>query len=245
VGVTDAPGAAWQQPGLVDEFLAQRQRVLPLLDVQEALIRRVLERHGRPLRRFLDVGCGAGAMTELALAVAPGAEAVLVDYSEPMLAAAEARLAGTAAPGSLRIVRADLRDAAWHGELLDGSFDAVISGLAIHHLDSARKRELFAEVFGLLAPGGMFLNMDVVVVDGPLHGLFDEEMAALAIAHEHEQGGGRSDEEVERELLCDDSDDRPDRADSQLEWLRAAGFTDVELHFKWAEAAVFGATRPS
>jgi tRNA (cmo5U34)-methyltransferase len=236
-------GTAWQRPELVDEFLEQRQRVLPLLDVQEALIRRVFERHGRPLHRFLDIGAGAGAMSELLLDVAPAAEAVLVDYSQPMLRGAQERLARGA--GAFEIVRADLREGGWHAGLAAGSFDAAISGLAIHHLDAARKRELFSEVFALLAPGAMFVNMDVVVVDGPLQGLFDEEMAARAIAHEHTHGGTRSDEEIERELLADDSDDRPDRADSQIGWLREAGFIDVELHFKWAEAAVFGATKPS
>jgi len=91
----------------------------------------------------------------------------------------------------------------------------------------------------------MFVNLDVVCIGPPLAGLFDEQMAANAIALEHEHGGARSDAEVEREILADDSDDRPDPADEQLRWLREAGFEDVELHFKWAEAALFGAVRPS
>jgi hypothetical protein len=33
-----APGAAWQQPELVDTFLSERQQLLPMLDVEEALI---------------------------------------------------------------------------------------------------------------------------------------------------------------------------------------------------------------
>jgi SAM-dependent methyltransferase len=242
--VSDTPaGTAWQRPELVDEFLEQRQRVLPLLDVQEDLIRRVFARHSHRVRRFLDIGAGAGAMSELLLGVAPGAEAVVVDYSEPMLRGAETRLAG--APGSFRIVRADLRDPGWRAGLENATFDAAVSGLAIHHLEAGRKRRLFAELFELLAPGGLFVNMDVVTIDGPLRGLFDEQMAALAIAHEHARGSERSDEEIERELLADDSDDRPDPAPDQLSWLREAGFEDVELHFKWAEAAVFGATKPA
>jgi ubiquinone/menaquinone biosynthesis C-methylase UbiE len=238
-----APETAWQAPALVDEFLLQRHVVLPLLDVQEDLIRRVFERHEHRVERFLDIGSGDGAMSELVLAVAPDAQAVLVDNSEPMLAAAERRFDG--GPSAWQTVRADLRDADWRSAVGQHDYDAAISGFAIHHLTSRRKRELFAEVFELLAPGGMFVNLDVVVVEGPLRGLLDEQMAANAIAAEHEHGGRRTDEEIEHELLADDSDDRPDSAEAQLGWLRDAGFADVEVHFKWAEVAVFGAIKPN
>ena len=46
-------------------------------------------------------------------------------------------------------------------------------------------------------------------------------------------------------MLADGDHDQPDTAEDQLDWLREAGFAPVELHFKWAEAAVFGAVRPS
>ena len=51
-------------------------------------------------RRFLDLGCGDGAMSELrARCVSPGAEAVLVDFSEPMLERAGARLGAATGAG--------------------------------------------------------------------------------------------------------------------------------------------------
>ncbi len=70
-------------------------------------------------------------------------------------------------------------------------------------------------------------------------------MVANAIAAEHRHGGQRSDEQVERELLPDEDDDQPDSLAEQLQWLRDAGFAEVETHFKWAEAAVFGAVKPA
>ncbi len=69
-------------------------------------------------------------------------------------------------------------------------------------------------------------------------------MVANAIAAEHRHGGARSEQQIERELLADDSDDRPDGIEEQLGWLREAGFEYAEVHFKWAEAAVFGAVKP-
>lgn len=41
-------------------------------------------------------------------------------------------------------------------------WDAIVSALAIHHLDDAAKRELFARVHAALAPGGMFVNAEQV-----------------------------------------------------------------------------------
>jgi tRNA (cmo5U34)-methyltransferase len=236
------PDAAWQQPALVGEFLQERDTLLPMLGVQEDVVRRLFERHRHPVRRFLDVGSGDGAMTELMLGIHGDAEAVLVDFSEPMLERAHARLDGANRRWSA--VQADLGAAGWERELPPGGYDAAVSSYAIHHLFPERKRGLFAELFGVLAPGAMFVNVDVVTLEGPLQGTFDEEMASNAIHAEHRRGGTRSDEEVAAQFVSDESEDRPDSAPDQLQWLREAGYEAVELHFKWAEGAVFGGIKP-
>lgn len=237
-----AHAGAWQRPELVSEFLDQRATVLPLLDVQEDLIARLFTRHAHPIARFLDLGAGDGAATRLLLDVAPRAQAVLVDYSLAMLARARERLSGSAA--EWQAVRGDLSQPSWTETLPGGRYDAVISSLAIHHLSSERKRALYREVFDLLAPGAMFVNMDVVAISGPLHGLFDEQMVVNAVAAEHACHGPRGDAEIERDLLADDHDDRPDPLAVQLQWLRDAGFAQVDVHFKWAEGAIFGGESP-
>ena len=237
-----APVASWQRAEVVGAFLSERQTLMPFLDVQEDIFRRLLVRHPHEVSRFLDVGAGDGAVSELVLALEPHAEAVLVDFSEPMLERAEHRLAGTDA--RWLAVRGDLADPAWCSGLPAGSYGAAVSAFAIHHLTSARKRSLFEELYQLLEPGAMFVNMDYVLIDGPLHGLWDEQMLANAVAAEAERGGHRSEAEIERDLFDDGDEDRPDSAEDQVGWLRAAGFEQVELHFKWAEAAVFAAVKP-
>jgi tRNA (cmo5U34)-methyltransferase len=235
-GHTATPGAHWQQEGLAASFAERRRILIPLLELQEDVIRRLLARHEHPVARFLDVGCGSGAMSELLLSSQPRSEGVLVDFSAPMLERTAAQLAAYA--GRWRVVRGDLNDPAWREQLPTGRYDAIISGLAIHHLAPERKRTLFAELLALLEPGGMFVNMDYVAIDGPLRGLFDEEMHAAA---ERESGGTHP----EHDLDLEDDDDRPDTVEDQLRWLRDAGFEQVEVHFKWAEAAVYGGARPA
>jgi len=235
----------WQREPLVGEFLDRRAVLLPLLDVQEDLLRRLFTRHGRAVGRFLDVGAGDGASSELLLdleGVGSGSSAVLVDFSEPMLSRAGQRLARFG--GRWQAVRGDLRDPSWQEGLPAGAFDAAVSSYAIHHLTGERKRALFGELFERLAPGAMFLNMDVVSIGGPLRGLFDEQMVANALTAEHAHGGARSREEIERELLADEDEDRPDPLAAQLHWLQEAGFEQVEAHFKWAEGVIFGGVRP-
>lgn len=234
-----SPGASWQRADLAASYFDRRQILLPLLDVQEDVIRHLITRHDHPVGRFLDVGSGDGAMSELVLAAVPSSQAELVDFSEPMLAHARERLARFG--GRWRAIPSDLADPSWRGQLPSERYGLIVSGLAIHHLPGERKRELFGELFALLEPGGMFVNMDYVSIDGPLRGLFDEQMRAKAVHHEHEAGGRRSDDEVDLE----DDEDRPDSASDQIQWLRDAGFDEAELHFKWAEAAIFGAIRPS
>jgi cyclopropane fatty-acyl-phospholipid synthase-like methyltransferase len=72
-----------------------------------------------------------------------------------MLAAARKRFAGAA---GVELVDHNL--ARPLPEL--GRFDAVVSLMAIHHLDDQRKRSLFAEVFELLEPGGVFADFEHV-----------------------------------------------------------------------------------
>lgn len=236
-----SPGATWQRPTAAEWFLDERQARLPLIDVAEDVIKRLFERHGHPVVRFLDLGAGDGALAALMLSVFPDAQAVLVDFSEPMLAGVERRLAGR---GRWQIVRGDLSEPAWRDALPDGRYGAVVSSLAIHHLPAARKRALYGEVFALLEDGALFVNLDYVSVAGPLHGLWDEQLVANALELERRRGGDRTAAELERQL-CDDADeDRPDTLEAQLQWLREAGFEGVEVHFKWAEAAVFGGVMP-
>lgn len=199
-------GAAkeWSDPGRVAEYLS---REIPHRAVAEQML---LEALPARVERFLDLGCGDGRMLALVRSRHPAASAVGLDNSEPMLARAADRF-----PADPLV---ELREQQLDRPLrVEGPFDAVVSGLAVHHLEDERKRELFGEVQTLLAPGGVFANLDLVKSASPhTHERFRREI-------------GRSE---------DDPSDRLADLGEQLGWLRDAGFREVDCHFKWLELAL-------
>ena len=171
------------------------------------------------VERVLDLGTGDGRLLALVLTAHPDAEGVGVDFSEPMLAAARERFG------------ADDRVTLHHHALDDpfadwGTFDAVVSSFAVHHVGDGQKRRVFADAFACLGPGGAFLNLEHVASPTPrLHDAF-----RVAI-------GERLDEPE------DPANQLAPVAD-QLEWLRAVGFDDVDCHWKWLELALLAGVRP-
>ncbi len=134
-----------------------------------------------------------------------------------MLAAARRRFAGR----RCRTVEHDLER-----PLPDlGRFDAVVSSMVIHHLEDDRKRALNGEVYGLVEPGGMFANFEHVA--SPTERLHDAFYAAIGEPAEYE-----------------DPSDRPLDVETQLGWLRDAGFEDVDCYWKWLEMALLIGVRP-
>jgi tRNA (cmo5U34)-methyltransferase len=168
--------------------------------------------------RVLDLGSGDGRLLSLVRLARPQAEAVALDFSDTMIRGLQQRFAGEPL---VTIVAHDM-NGALPGSL--GTFDAVVSSFAIHHLPHERKRSLYGEVHGLLRPGGVFLNLEhVASPTGALHLQF---LAALDVAP--------ADEDPSNKLLD---------VETQLAWLRGLGFVDVDCHWKWRELALLGGAR--
>jgi SAM-dependent methyltransferase len=201
----------WSNPERVTEYLS---REIPHRQTAEEMLLQALPAQ---VDRFLDLGTGDGRLASLLRAAHPDAAAVGLDSSEPMLAFARERFdPATGIEFRLHDLRDPLPEV--------GKFDAIVSGLAIHHLEDDRKRDLFAEVHGLLSPGGVFANLDLVKAPtAELHERFRREI------------GRPKDDPADR--LADLSD--------QLSWLRAAGFADADYHFEWLQLTLLVGTAPN
>jgi trans-aconitate methyltransferase len=111
--------------------------------------------------RLLDLAGGTGTITLRTLARFHGATATVVDQDPVLLALARASLGDRAA-----VVAADLNDPAWVDTLPHREHDAVLTATAMHWLPEQRLKSLYAEVRGLLRPGGVFVNADQMPDDG-------------------------------------------------------------------------------
>ena len=244
--MADRRDVIWRNAALVRTFLSGVRGGIPFAAEQIEVMLRLLDARGVPVGRVADLGCGNGILSRSILSRYPAAQCTLVDFSEPMLDAARAQLGGHEPPPGF--VVADLATPEWSVALTDDApFDVVVSGYAIHHLPDRRKRALYGEIFRLLTPGGMFINLEHVASATPwLEAVADDLMIDSLSAFHTEQGGERT-----RAQIADEFVHRPDKAanilapvEVQCEWLRACGFADVDCYFKAFELAVFGGRRP-
>ena len=233
----------WQDRALVEKFLGGVRAGIPFAAEQVDVMLRVIRACGRPLRRFADVGCGDGALAHAVLDRWPDAQAVLIDFSGPMLEQARKRL--RAFGDRVAFVTGDIATRDWTRGL--SQFDAVVSGFCIHHQPDARKREVYREVYGLLQAGGCFVHVEHVSsptarVEAMHNDLFIDALHAF-----HARQG----QEKSLETIARDYVHRPDKqanllasVEDQCRWLREAGFEHVDCYFKCFELAVFGGMRP-
>jgi tRNA (cmo5U34)-methyltransferase len=170
------------------------------------------------VKRILDLGTGDGRLLALVKLDHPDVTAMAVDFSPAMLEAAHRRFADDR---SVKVLAHNLEDPL--PEL--GSFDAVVSSFAIHHLIHERKRALYAEVYARLNPGGAFCNLEHVA--SPTPQLHEEFLSCIGCTSETEDPSNK---------LLD--------LEVQLGWLREIGFRDADCHWKWRELALLTGRRP-
>jgi tRNA (cmo5U34)-methyltransferase len=235
----------WKVPTVVDDYLARRAAI-PLVKEQIDVMLELLATRETPVRQFLDLGCGDGILGATVLERFPGSHGVLLDFSEPMLDQARNFLRGAGA--RLDLLLADYAQPDWTEKLRDQApFDAVVSGYSIHHQPDERKRQLYAEIFDLLSPGGWFINIEhVAPAAGITSRLFGDHFINQAFDQETKSGGAKT-----RPQIAEEIQRRPDIAanilapvEAQCGWLRQLGYGEVDCYFKYYELAVFGGQRP-
>ena len=167
--VTTSPGpgkpqaATWSDSDRVDHYLARIGGLAPRAAGEEVLLSVLPESP----RSVLDLGCGDGRLAALILEHRPSVERVLaLDSSPAMLGYARDRFDSDP--------RVHVREWSLDDPLTPlGSFDTVVAGFSIHHVEDHRKRDLFREVAEQLNDDGVFANLEVVASATPeLHRQF-------------------------------------------------------------------------
>jgi SAM-dependent methyltransferase len=235
------PESEWQKEELATAFIEGVRGAIPGADMQFAVLGKIVQHWCESPTTILDLGCGNGILGRLLLDTFPSARGVFLDFSDPMLHAARENLDGYK---QAELFTADFATSKWMDVVAKfQSFDLIVSGFAIHHQPDERKKVLYGEIFDLLSPGGVFLNLEHVASCTPAgEQIFDD----FFVDHLYEFHAA-SDPDTTREGIADTYYKRPDKnenilapVEDQCRWLREMGFQDVDCFFKVFELALFG-----
>jgi SAM-dependent methyltransferase len=242
--MTPRSDQVWQSADVANDFLEGMRGAIPQAAEQIDIMLRLI-RAARPhVQNFLDIGCGDGVLGRAILARYPEAQGVFLDFSEPMIAAARTKITDA----NVSFVVQDYGLPEWVNALQSHApFDVIVSGFSIHHQPDGRKRELYAEIYDLLKPGGIFINVEhVAPVSSWLEDVFSDVFIDSTVTFNERGGIHKSREEVAR-----DYHDRPHKdaniltpLELQCGWLRELGFQQVDCYLKIFELAVFGGIHP-
>ena len=191
---------------------------------------------------IVELCCGQGLLARMILERFPAGCVHAYDGSSTMLESARSTLQpfnGRFTLHSFDLAATDWRAFAW-------PVQAVVSSLAIHHLNGDQKRALYHDLYPLLNPGGALIVADLIQPAHPQA----VQMAARAWDEAVRQTNRRQDgnevafDTFERERWniyhYPDPMDKPSGLYEQLRWLETAGFGAVDVYWLKAGHALYG-----
>ncbi len=192
---------------------------------------------------IIELCCGEGLLAEMLLVELSSSNYWGMDGSAMMLEKAGERLSRFGR--RVKLTNFDLADRSWRR--LEQPVQAVVSSLAIHHLDGEGKQLLFQDVYSMLAKGGAFIISDIVdsaIMPGRnvAADAWDEVVRQRSLELDGTTAGLDF-------FLCEgwntfryldpDDIDHPSQLFDQLKWLEQAGFIGIDVHFMQAGHALF------
>ena len=237
----------WRSAKLTEDYLEGVRGGIPLAETQIEVIIRIIKSWVPKLHTFLDMGCGDGVLGRQLLEEWPDSEGIFMDFSEPMISSAKEKC--EIYKNRCSIILQDYSEDNWLESVRDKiPVDVVISGFSIHHHEDEKKYSIYKDIFDILKPGGVFLNLEHVASPNPkIEKLFDEAFVDGLYAY-HVRSGGKE----KRKDIANKFYNREDKVlnkltmvEKQVDWLRDIGFINTDCFFKLFELALFGGQKPS
>ena len=172
--------------------------------------------------RVLDLGCGTGLELEEYFRFNPRAEVTGIDLSEAMLKALKEKLPDR----TVHLVLGSYFDVPF-GE---GVYDAAVSVESLHHFPAEQKEALYRKLHAALSDSGRFVLTDYFAESEELEKEYFQNLKLL----KGEQGL------PENEFFHYDT---PLTVDHEMQVLRQAGFSDVQVLKEWGSTFTLLAKR--
>lgn len=194
-------------------------KMLPFYAEMHSEIINLINRKRNDEFRIYEPGFGTGTLTARALNAFPMAQIFGVDNLKKNIKKAEEKMR--------RRKNFSCRLGDFKKIGLDEKYDYIISALAVHHLNGAEKKNFFKKSYKALNAGGKIIIGDIVKSkdEEQWHKYLIESMGAEGEyrwqKHKSNQG------------------DKPSKIESQLKWLKAAGYKKVRYTKKWFNFYVF------
>lgn len=168
---------------------------------------------------ILDLGCGNGNISAQLLPLFPEAHYHLVDASAEMIGLCKQQFSKF----RMSYFNTYFKDFNFEAD----SYDLVVAGFSLHHCNNREKRSLFKKIYSALKIGGIFSYSDLMISkDNPDH------PEVLKNWGEFVNTNYPDGEKWEWVMQHYAEYDNPTDYQLQLEWLKEAGFKDIEIPFR-------------
>ncbi len=195
-----------------------------------------------------EICSGEGLLAEAIAKRFPNAVIHALDGSQTMLDSTAAKLDALGVEHHATLM--DIVETGWRS--FDKPVHAFVSSLAVHHLDGPGKAQLFKDLAGQLASGGVIVICDLVEAqrDAGLK-LWEHHWDVEVGQRARELDGNDKMLHFFREdgwnyYSAPDADpvDMPSGLFDQMSWMDEAGLVDVDVHWLKAGHAIFSGRKP-
>jgi ubiquinone/menaquinone biosynthesis C-methylase UbiE len=198
----------WKAEKLSLSLLENVRGAIPSAETQIEVLLKIVSIWNPEIKNVIDLGCGNGILGRFIQSKFPSINLFCLDFSDAMLEAAQKSMRRL---DSVHFIKSDFSTSAWKDPLnLYDGFDLIVSGFSIHHQSDKRKREIHGEIYELLNPNGIFLNLEHVSSATKEVGLIFDDYFIDKLYSFH----SKTDPDADRKKIADNYYNRPDKVEN-------------------------------